>query len=83
MPMHPKARHRMITNIQVAADPKRQDFYLDQFADSLLRATEWDAEQWGFDADRWMETERIQLAERGGRFWPKEPMMRVTACKND
>lgn len=48
------------------------DWWLDQYADSLLRATEWDADQWGFDPDRWMEAERVELARRGGEDWPKE-----------
>jgi hypothetical protein len=45
---------------------------LDRYADSLLRATEWDAMQWGFDPDKWMARERLTIAHRGGRDWPAE-----------
>ncbi len=83
MPMHPRARNRMVVKIQVAATPYRRDLYLDQYADALLRATEWDADQWGFNPSRWMEDERAELAARGGRDWPTEPMMRVASCKSD
>lgn len=45
---------------------------LDQYADGLLRATEWDAEQWGFDPQKWMIRERLTMAHRGGHNWPTE-----------
>lgn len=49
------------------------DMALDQYADSLLRATEWDADKWGFDSDRWMEAERVQMLEAAeGKTYPKE-----------
>jgi hypothetical protein len=69
--MHEKARARYIERIKAAAGPQR-DFWLDQYADVLLRATEWDADQWGFDPDRWMDAERAQLRTRGGRDHPRE-----------
>lgn len=48
------------------------DWWLDQYADGLLRATEWDANQWGFHSDKWMEAERAEMAKRGGADWPSE-----------
>jgi hypothetical protein len=83
VPVHPKAKHRIVAHIQAATTRELQDFFLDEFADVLLRATEWDAGQWGFDPDRWMETERVRLAEHGGTFWPTEPVMRMVPCKSD
>lgn len=52
--------------------PVRFAEVLDQYADGLLRATEWDAEQWGFSSEKWMRRERVILAHRGGRDWPTE-----------
>ena len=48
------------------------DHWLDQYLDSSMRATEWDADQWGFGAGTWMEAERAQMNARSGTFWPKE-----------
>lgn len=70
--MHEKARQRHERELLAARTPKERDAVLDRYCDSLLRATEWDAQQWGFDPDRWFERERVQLAERGGSFWPVE-----------
>lgn len=69
--MHEKARQRHIDRIREAS-PDKRDFWLDQFADSLLRATEWDADQWGFDPDRWMAAERAEIERRGGPVHPRE-----------
>lgn len=84
--MHSKAGARHHERIQQFAerrshpDPGKAqraqqhlDWWLDRYADGLLQATEWDADQWGFDPDRWMEAERVALARRGGEDWPKEP----------
>ncbi len=71
--MHEKAKRRHEAQIRDAVPyPRQLDILLDQYADELLRATEWDADQWGFDSDRWMEAERVALARRGGRDWPAE-----------
>lgn len=69
--MHQKAKDRY-EQILRGCKASQVDIVLDQYADSLLRATEWDAKQWGFDPDRWMEKERVALARRGGRDWPSE-----------
>lgn len=72
--MHEKASARQRERIAkaVADAPETVDFWLDQYADSLFRATEWDADRWGFDPDRWMEAERAELAARGGSDYPAE-----------
>jgi hypothetical protein len=83
--MHEKAAERQRDRLRMAAaalnhpDPVRRadarralDTWLDAYADSLLRATEWDAGQWGFNPDKWMAAERVQLASRGGCHWPRE-----------
>jgi len=77
--MHERASGRQRERIQHARDtaPETVDFWLDQYADSLLRATEWDADHWDFDPDRWMEKERAELARLGGKDWPNEPLMRI------
>jgi hypothetical protein len=72
--MHDKAATRYHQRILQFADRRNHpdrakaqraqehlDWWLDQYADNLLRATEWDAEQWGFDPDRWMEKERADI----------------------
>lgn len=70
--MHPKALARMAGALKSTTCRARQDEILDELGDATLRATEWDADQWGFDADRWMLLERMALASRGGPFWPRE-----------
>jgi hypothetical protein len=69
--MHEKARKWHTDRIR-DADPALRDYWLDMYANELLRATEWDARQWGFDPDRWQADERAQLMTRGGRNWPTE-----------
>jgi hypothetical protein len=70
--MSEKAKARFVQLFQQAETPEIRDHYLDQYADCLLRATEWDADKWGFDPDRWFEKERFELANRGGCDYPKE-----------
>jgi hypothetical protein len=71
--MHTKAKARYEAMLRDALPwPSQVDILLDQYADSLLRATEWDAGRWGFDPDRWFAAERVQLARRGGTDWPRE-----------
>lgn len=52
-----------------------QDRLLDIWVDYRDRATEWDADKWGFNPDRWMKREREQMGmmpldERRLRTWP-------------
>ena len=46
--MAPAAADRISRKILEAKTPEDRDFYLDQYADCLLRATEWDGQEWGF-----------------------------------
>ena len=78
MPMHEKARARLVGRLTAATNPGQVDAALDQLYDSASRATNWDAGMWGFDPDRWMEAERVELARRGGTDWPTEPALRLT-----
>lgn len=78
MPMHEKARTRIVGQIIAARTPAAVDAALDQLHDSATRATNWDADKWGFDPDRWMEAERLELESRGGDCWPTEPAFRST-----
>lgn len=72
MPAHRKAYERLYRDIARATTRDAQDWRLDQILAIQQLATEWDADQWGFDPDRWMETERVVLASRGGCDWPTE-----------
>ena len=62
MGCHPKARARITAAI--LRDPKNIDLYLDLLYDAMCRATEWDAEKWGFDPDRWMAEQRVLMERR-------------------
>lgn len=60
--------------INLGATPAQLDDHLDRLVDVLLRATEWDADQWGLDPDRFCDKERRLMearimAENGGRSW--------------
>lgn len=71
--MHEKSKRRHEAMLRAALPwPGQVDLILDRYADGLLRATEWDADQWGFDPGRWMAAERAELARRGGCNWPVE-----------
>ncbi len=61
MPCDPKALARIVENIR--AHPGSTDYWLDRWLDLTLRATEWDAELWGFDP-RWMAVERAAMTNR-------------------
>jgi hypothetical protein len=62
MPCHPKALERYARMIRT--NPTNADFWLDEWIDATTRATEWDADQWGFDPDRWMLAERLEMDQR-------------------
>lgn len=72
MPAHPKAMKRLHWLLTQATTRPGQDQVLDEILDTQQRATEWDADQWGFDPDRWMASERTVLAARGGTDYPAE-----------
>lgn len=74
--MHDKARLRLLMRIRNAPDAESRDAWLDLYNDSELRATEWDAQQWGFNPDKWQAIERAVIASRGGQDWPTEPAVR-------
>jgi hypothetical protein len=64
MPAHEKAIKRLQRRVAAAKNREEQDAALDQILDVTQRATEWDADQWGFDPDRWMEAERVEINRR-------------------
>lgn len=63
MPCHPKALARLADRM-AAAPREHVDHYLDQWLDYTQRATEWDADLWGFDPTRWMAAERAEMDRR-------------------
>ncbi|WP_258563016.1 hypothetical protein [Streptomyces phytophilus] len=48
--------------LAAATTRSRQDELLDYWLDLRDRATEWDADQWGLDPDRWCAKERAEMA---------------------
>lgn len=62
MPCHPKALARYARHIR--ADRSSADRWLDEWIDVTTRATEWDADQWGFNPDTWMAEERVEMDRR-------------------
>jgi len=72
MPAHQKAYRRIFDMVAQAKSSRDQDRWLDEALDLRQRATDWDADQWGFNPDLWMEAERAELASRGGNDWPQE-----------
>jgi len=64
MPAAPKAFERLASELTLATNPVRRDELLDEWLDYRDCATEWDAQQWGFDPDRWEERLRIQMERR-------------------
>lgn len=57
------AREACFRDIAAAA-PEHVDLYLDRYLDYRDRATEWDADQWGFDPDTWMWEHRQEMEGR-------------------
>lgn len=64
MPAHPKFFAQLANQISDATDRARRDELLDQWIDVRDRATEWDADQWGFAPDDW---EKRVLAKAEGQ----------------
>jgi hypothetical protein len=62
MGAHQKSLERIARNIR--EHPGSADYWLDQWIDVTTRATEWDAEHWGFHPDKWMAAERLELEQR-------------------
>src|SRR6266511_2486660 len=76
MGAHPKAINRLTTKIQLARKHglvEQLDRALDDLYDITCRATEWDADQWGFHPS-WMAAERNLMDWRGGdgTLYPRE-----------
>jgi hypothetical protein len=53
MPAHPNYFNQLADQIRNTTNPARLDELLDQWVDIRDRATEWDADQWGFAPDDW------------------------------
>lgn len=66
MGCHPDALIRLVKCIQ-ASSRVAADHYLDQWIDYTTRATEWDADQWGFPVN-WMEKERLIMDARAEMY---------------
>lgn len=56
-------RRRLFEEIALATG-ERLDQLLDLYLDYRDRATEWDAEKWGFNPERWMLDERRRMEYR-------------------
>jgi hypothetical protein len=70
MGAHERAIRRIGKDIASASTSEERDQYLDYLLDVQNRATEWDGDHWGFDTDRWMEAERVEMERRGNPQWP-------------
>lgn len=64
MSAHPDAFKKLSKDISRTKDRKIHDELLDRWLDYRDRATEWDAQNWGFDPDTWMAKERAELVKR-------------------
>jgi hypothetical protein len=69
-----RAFEALAVRLQFASDPGSVDMLLDTWLDYRDRATEWDAARWGFDPDRWFESERAELARRARLYVGPPPM---------
>jgi hypothetical protein len=74
--MHEKARQRFEGMLRDALPwPGQVDILLDEYADNLLRATEWDADQWGLPTPEMRTHLGAILSKAGGSgacLWPRE-----------
>lgn len=64
MSAHPDAFEKLSKAISRTKDRKIHDELLDLWLDYRDRATEWDAQGWGFEPDTWMAEERAELVKR-------------------
>lgn len=62
MGAHPAVFARLTEQLATTRDRHITDELLDLWFDHQHRATDWDAARWGFNPDRWMETERAEMA---------------------
>jgi hypothetical protein len=70
--MHEKSKRRVEAMIRDALPyPGQLDILLDEYADGLLRATEWDADQWNLPTQE-IGHALAAHARLGGPFWPRE-----------
>lgn len=56
-----RAFEHLRTRLRGASDRPMQDEILDLWLDFRDLATEWDAQQWGFNPDTWMLKERNEM----------------------
>lgn len=47
--------------VNITQHPRSADYWLDRWLDLTTRATDWDAQAWGFDPVRWMCAERARM----------------------
>lgn len=76
MGAHEKAIKRITNKIRLTrrTGVGSVDQLLEDLYDVTHRATEWDADQWGFDPGLWMQAERnvMDVRARNMGFWPRE-----------
>lgn len=65
--MHDLAKQRYEQMLRECRRPESVDALLDQYADSLLCATEWDADQWGLPTEEMKTPLGSILSKAGGR----------------
>ncbi len=61
---HPDAFARLAVQLTSAKDPDVIDELLDQWLEMRDLATDHDAENWGFDTEKWMTKERAEMCKR-------------------
>ena len=64
MPGHPRAFQCIARELAAATNSDRRDELLDEWLDYRDRATEWDADRWGFTPDLWCLKERDEMERR-------------------
>lgn len=62
-----KTLARMMRN---RAEHPDSDYWTDRIIDVMTRATEWDADRWGFTTDTWMAAERAEMGRRADAVGP-------------
>ncbi len=73
MPAAPKFYDHLISLLRAASLREQQDSLLDIWIDASTRATEWDADQWGFAPDKWCAQDRRTMEERIAAATAKKP----------